>query len=75
MQMESKMTSNSMSMGMMEMSMAPMTMMSGDKGPLMLMGKWMPSMKTMVMSYGGYLKDSKKKRYSYASTKTPYKYG
>ena len=60
MQMESKMTSNSMSMGMMEMSMAPMTMMSGDKGPLMLMGKWMPSMNTMVMTYGSYSEEIKK---------------
>ena len=60
MQMESKMTSNSMSIGMMEMSMAPITMMSGDKGPLMLMGKWMPSMNTMVMTYGSYSEEIKK---------------
>ena len=60
MQTESKMTSNSMGMGMMEMSMVPMTMMSGDKGPLMLMGKWMPSMNTMVMTYGSYSEEMKK---------------
>ena len=60
MQAESKMTSNSMGMGMMEMSMVPMTMMSGDKGPLMLMGKWMPSMNTMVMTYGSYSEEMKK---------------
>ncbi len=60
MQTESKMTSNSMGMGMMEMSMMPMTMMSGDKGPLMLMGKWMPSMNTMVMTYGSYSEEMKK---------------
>ena len=60
MQAESKMTSNSMGMGMMEMSMMPMTMMSGDKGPLMLMGKWMPSMNTMVMTYGSYSEEMKK---------------
>ena len=60
MQAESKMTSNSMGMGMMEMSMVPMTMMSGDKGPLMFMGKWMPSMNTMVMTYGSYSEEMKK---------------
>ena len=60
MQAESKMTSNSMGMGMIEMSMVPMTMMSGDKGPLMLMGKWMPSMNTMVMTYGSYSEEMKK---------------
>ena len=60
MQAESKMTSNSMGMGMMEMSMVPMTMMSGDKDPLMLMGKWMPSMNTMVMTYGSYSEEMKK---------------
>ena len=63
--MENEMMSSSMDMGMtsnsMEMDMMPMmSMMNGDKGPLVIMGKWMPSMKTMVMSYGGYLKDSKK---------------
>ena len=48
-----------MGMGMMDMN-TQMMEMPMDEGPLILMGKWMPSMKTMVMSYGGYLKDSKK---------------
>ena len=48
-----------MGMGMMDMN-TQMMEMPMDEGPLILMGKWMPSMKTMVMSYGSYLKDSKK---------------
>ncbi len=48
-----------MGMGMTDMN-TQMMEMPMDEGPLILMGKWMPSMKTMVMSYGGYLKDSKK---------------
>ena len=60
MQMENQMTSETMDMGMMEMSMMPMTMMRGDKGPIMLMSKWMPSMDTMVMTYGSYSEEMKK---------------
>ena len=40
--------------------MMPMTMMRGDKGPVMLMSKWMPSMNTMVMTYGSYSEEMKK---------------
>ena len=31
-----------------------------DEGPFIVMAKWMPSMKTMLMSYGGYFEDTKK---------------
>ena len=60
---------NSMDMPQMNMPMADMTMMdmgmSGmmsdmDEGPLMIMGKWMPDMNTMIMTYGSYVKDLKK---------------
>jgi len=63
--MENEMMSSSMDMGMtsnsMEMDMMPMmSMMNGDKGPLVIMGKWMPSMKTMVMTMGSYSEEIKK---------------
>ena len=56
------MTSNSMDMGIMSnpMGMNMMPMMNGDKGPLVIMGKWMPSMKTMVMTMGSYSEEMKK---------------
>ena len=60
MQMENQMTSETMDMGIMEMSMMPMTMMRGNKGPIVLMSKWMPSMDTMVMTYGSYSEEMKK---------------
>ena len=46
-----------------EMSMAnisSMDSMNGNEGPLIVMGSWMPTMKTIIMGYGGYLKESKK---------------
>jgi LPS-assembly protein len=52
-----------------EMSMATMSSMdsinslepmNNNEGPLILMGSWMPTMKTMIMGYGGYFKESKK---------------
>jgi len=52
---------SSMEMGMSSMNMSPMmNMMSSDEGPLMIMGKWMPDMSTMIMTYGSYAKDVKK---------------
>ena len=48
-----------MGMGMMDVN-TQMMEMPMDEGPLILMGKWMPSMKTMVMSYGGISKIQKK---------------
>ena len=52
---------SSMDMGMSSMTMSPMmNMMSSDEGPLMIMGKWMPDMSTMIMTYGSYAKDVKK---------------
>jgi LPS-assembly protein len=58
---------NSMSMGMsmadslMSMSMNQGSMgMSMDKGPIVMMGKWMPKKGTMIMAYGGYIKENKK---------------
>jgi len=52
---------SSMEMGMSSMDMIPMmNMMSSDEGPLMIMGKWMPDMSTMIMTYGSYAKDVKK---------------
>ena len=43
---------NNMAMNMMDMPM--------DEGPIVVMGKWMPSMKTMLMTYGGYFEETKK---------------
>jgi len=34
--------------------------MSMDKGPIVMMGKWMPKKGTMIMAYGGYIKENKK---------------
>jgi hypothetical protein len=31
-----------------------------DEGPIVVMGKWMPSMRTMLMTYGGYFEETKK---------------
>ena len=36
------------------------SMMDMDEGPAFIMASWMPNMKTMIMGYGGYLKDQKK---------------
>ena len=49
-------------MGMDSMNMPSMNMMQMpmDEGPLMLMGKWMPNMNTMVMAYTSYLKEQEK---------------
>ena len=41
-------------------SMNSMNQMDMDEGPAVIMASWMPSMKTMIMGYGGYLKDQKK---------------
>ena len=47
--------------GMMDMSqMDEMMKMPMDEGPIMIMGKWMPSMKTMIMSYTSYIEESNK---------------
>ncbi len=47
--------------GMMDMSqMDGMMKMPMDEGPIMIMGKWMPSMKTMIMSYTSYIEESNK---------------
>ena len=47
--------------GMMDMSqMGGMMKMPMDEGPIMIMGKWMPSMKTMIMSYTSYIEESNK---------------
>tara|TARA_B100001250_G_scaffold413994_1_gene450127 strand:- start:30 stop:2411 length:2382 start_codon:yes stop_codon:yes gene_type:complete len=44
----------------MNMDMDMSNMMNGmDEGPLMIMGKWMPNMNTMFMTYGSYVKDLK----------------
>ena len=45
------------SMNMPSMSMLKMPM---DEGPLMVMGKWMPNMNTMVMGYSSYLQEEEK---------------
>jgi lipopolysaccharide assembly outer membrane protein LptD (OstA) len=60
-----RMDMGSMSRGMMgmdSMNMPSMNMMQMpmDEGPLMLMGKWMPNMNTMVMAYTSYLKEQEK---------------
>ena len=34
--------------------------MNMGEGPAVITASWMPSMNTMIMSYGGYLKDQKK---------------
>jgi len=39
---------------------SPMMSMPMDEGPILVMAKWMPSMKTMLMSYGGYFEETKK---------------
>ena len=41
-------------------SMSSMMRMNMDEGPAVIMASWMPSMNTMIMGYGGYLKDQKK---------------
>ena len=40
--------------------MSSMMRMNLDEGPAVIMASWMPSMNTMIMGYGGYLKDQKK---------------
>ena len=56
------MMSNSMNMGMMSdsMDMGMMSMMNADKDPIMIMAKWMPNMKTMMMASGSYSEEMKK---------------
>ena len=54
MNMSDVMSMNSMS------SMDSMGSMRNDEGPLVVMGSWMPTMKTTIMSYGGYFKENKK---------------
>ena len=60
--MHSNMMSNSMNMGMMSdsMDMGMMSMMNADKDPIMIMAKWMPNMKTMMMASGSYSEEMKK---------------
>ena len=62
--MENEMMSSSMGMDMVMMSnsmdMNMMSMMNNDKGPIVIMGKWMPNMKTMVMTMGSYSEEMKK---------------
>jgi LPS-assembly protein len=41
-------------------SMSSMMRMSMDEGPAVIMASWMPSMNTMIMGYGSYLKNQKK---------------
>jgi LPS-assembly protein len=41
-------------------SMSPIMRMNMGEGPAVITASWMPSMNTMIMSYGGYLKDQKK---------------
>ena len=47
----------SMSMSSMNMEMMQMPM---DEGPVMIMGKWMPDMSTMIMAYTSYLEEAGK---------------
>ena len=47
----------SMSMSFMNMEMMQMPM---DEGPVMIMGKWMPDMSTMIMAYTSYLEEAGK---------------
>ena len=49
------MGSNPMVMPAMNMMQMPM-----DEGPLMVMGKWMPNMNTMIMGYSSYLQEQEK---------------
>ena len=49
-------TNHEMSMS----NMSSMDSMNANEGPLVVMGSWMPTMKTMIMGYGGYLKESEK---------------
>ena len=69
--MQADMMSNTMNMGIMSnsmnmntmsnsMDMGMMTMMNGDKDPIMIMAKWMPNMKTMFMASGSYSDQMKK---------------
>jgi lipopolysaccharide assembly outer membrane protein LptD (OstA) len=60
--MHSDMMSNSMNMNTMSdsMDMGMMSMMNGDKDPIMIMAKWMPNMKTMFMASGSYSDQMKK---------------
>lgn len=44
---------------MMDMSTSGMMDMPMSRGPLVIMGKWMPSMNTMIMGYGGYFNNRK----------------
>jgi len=41
-------------------SMSAMSPMTNDEGPMVVMGSWMPTMKTMIMGYGEYFKENKK---------------
>ena len=41
-------------------SKSSMMNMGMNEGPAVIMASWMPSMNTMIMGYGGYLKDQKK---------------
>ena len=41
-------------------SISPLDPLNQNEGPLVVMGTWMPTMKTMIMGYGGYFKESKK---------------
>ncbi len=41
-------------------NMSSMDSMNANEGPLVVMSSWMPTMKTMIMGYGGYLKESEK---------------
>ena len=61
MNMPMNMMDMNMPTNMMDMNM-PMNMMDMpmDEGPIIVMGKWMPSMKTMLMTYGGYFEETKK---------------
>ena len=51
---------DSMNHGMMAMDSMDMMQMPMDEGPLMVMGKWMPNMNTMVMAYSSYLQEHEK---------------
>ena len=53
---------NPMNMMEMPMNMEQINMMQMpmDEGPLMIMGKWMPNMDTMIMAYSSYFKEQEK---------------
>ena len=53
---------NPMNMMEMPMNMEQINMMQMpmDEGPLMIMGKWMPNMNTMIMAYSSYFKEQEK---------------